>query len=119
MSTRLDGRRSVGPLQSLAGAMPADELTMRLEQVSQEDDTIRIGRPPLQTTAHRAASPSRSNTTPAPQSRLTVPMVEDRQDVSLVNQGNRRSNTRADCDASPTQMAKHSSRMSMCDGCSS
>ncbi|MFQ6537132.1 MULTISPECIES: CPBP family glutamic-type intramembrane protease [Aphanothece] len=47
--TRLDGRKAVGPLQSLAGARPVDDLTVQLEEVSLEGDTLRIGRPPVQT----------------------------------------------------------------------
>jgi predicted Abi (CAAX) family protease len=46
--TRLDGRRRVGPLQSLAGARPADDLSVRLEGVSPEDGALRISRPPVQ-----------------------------------------------------------------------
>ncbi|KEF42274.1 MAG: abortive infection protein [Cyanobium sp. CACIAM 14] len=52
--TRLDGRDSVGPLQSLAGAHPHDDITVRLEQVRMEvregEPRLRIGRPPLQST---------------------------------------------------------------------
>ncbi len=47
--TRLDGRR-VGPLQSLAGARPRDDLTVALEQVAVEEGSLRIGRPPVQIT---------------------------------------------------------------------
>jgi predicted Abi (CAAX) family protease len=47
---RLDGRRAVGPLQSLAGARPRNDMIVRLEGVSQEGDTLRITRPPVQTT---------------------------------------------------------------------
>ncbi len=51
---RLDGRR-VGPLQSLAGARPHDDVTVALEEVSRETlpgggAGLRIGRPPLQIT---------------------------------------------------------------------
>jgi|688.fasta_scaffold123821_2 predicted Abi (CAAX) family protease len=46
--TRLNGRRRVGPLQSLAGARPADDVSVQLEAVSPGDDELRIGRPPLQ-----------------------------------------------------------------------
>lgn len=50
---RLDGRLRVGPLQSLAGARPNDDLIVQLEEVELEpgaDDSTRltIGRPPLQ-----------------------------------------------------------------------
>jgi predicted Abi (CAAX) family protease len=49
---RLHGRR-VGPLQSLAGARPQDDLTVALEGVGLEElnaegDTLRIARPPVQ-----------------------------------------------------------------------
>ncbi len=47
--TRLDGRR-VGPLQSLAGARPRDDLTVLLEGVSPESGGLRISRPPVQIT---------------------------------------------------------------------
>jgi len=45
--TRLDGRR-VGPLQSLAGARPSDDLTVALEAVTVGDGELRIARPPVQ-----------------------------------------------------------------------
>jgi len=45
--TRLDGRR-VGPLQSLAGSRPSDDLTAALEEVSVRGEELRIGRPPVQ-----------------------------------------------------------------------
>ena len=45
--TRLDGRR-VGPLQSLAGSRPRDDLTAALEQVSVRGEELRIGLPPVQ-----------------------------------------------------------------------
>ncbi len=47
--TRLDGRLAVGPLQSLAGARPQDSVSVRLEGVSLEGDTLRISKPPVQT----------------------------------------------------------------------
>lgn len=47
--TRLDGRR-VGPLQSLAGARPADDLTVLLEEVSVGEGELRVARPPVQIT---------------------------------------------------------------------
>jgi predicted Abi (CAAX) family protease len=52
---RLDGRRAVGPLQSLAGARPNNDLLVRLEAVSTSrgaDGTteLRIGSPPVQIT---------------------------------------------------------------------
>jgi hypothetical protein len=47
--SRLDGRR-VGPLQSLAGARPSDNLTVALEGVSIENGAVRIARPPVQIT---------------------------------------------------------------------
>ncbi|MFM7361261.1 MAG: type II CAAX prenyl endopeptidase Rce1 family protein [Cyanobium sp.] len=46
--TRLNGRRRVGPLQSLAGARPADDMSVQLEAVTPGDDELRIGQPPLQ-----------------------------------------------------------------------
>ncbi|WP_255110382.1 type II CAAX prenyl endopeptidase Rce1 family protein [Synechococcus sp. RedBA-s] len=50
---RLDGRRRVGPLQSLAGARPNDDLIVQLEEVELEPaadgpSRLSIGRPPLQ-----------------------------------------------------------------------
>jgi len=45
--TRLDGRR-VGPLQSLAGSRPSDDLTAALEEVTVRGEELRIGRPPVQ-----------------------------------------------------------------------
>jgi predicted Abi (CAAX) family protease len=52
---RLEGRREVGPLESLAGSRPHDDMTVRLEEVRLETDTdgaplLRIGRPPVQIT---------------------------------------------------------------------
>ncbi len=52
---RLDGRRRVGPLQSLAGARPNDDVIVALEAVELEPlpgggTDLRIGRPPLQIT---------------------------------------------------------------------
>ena len=46
--SRLDGRNQVGPLQSLAGARPVDDVTVALEDVSLAADGLRIARPPLQ-----------------------------------------------------------------------
>jgi predicted Abi (CAAX) family protease len=48
--TRLDGRRRVGPLQSLAGARPVDDVTVLLEEVDSAGADLRIGRPPVQIT---------------------------------------------------------------------
>ncbi|MBW4529106.1 MAG: CPBP family intramembrane metalloprotease [Aphanothece saxicola GSE-SYN-MK-01-06B] len=52
--TRLNGRAAVGPLQSLAGAHPHDDITVALEAVQLEqrdgEPMLRIGRPPLQST---------------------------------------------------------------------
>ena len=45
--TRLDGRR-VGPLQSLAGSRPRDDLTAALEDVTVRGEELRIGLPPVQ-----------------------------------------------------------------------
>jgi predicted Abi (CAAX) family protease len=58
--TRLDGRRLVGPLQSLAGARPNDDISVQLERVELEstDDrepVLRIGRPPVQITGRWTA----------------------------------------------------------------
>jgi predicted Abi (CAAX) family protease len=47
--SRLDGRR-VGPLQSLAGSRPRDDLTAALEEVTVRGEELRIGRPPVQIT---------------------------------------------------------------------
>ncbi|WP_231594774.1 type II CAAX prenyl endopeptidase Rce1 family protein [Synechococcus sp. CBW1107] len=52
---RLDGRLRVGPLQSLAGARPNDDLIVQLEEVELTPETdgstrLSIGRPPLQIT---------------------------------------------------------------------
>jgi len=47
--TRLAGRR-VGPLQSLAGARPIDDLTVALEGVTVAPGELRIARPPVQIT---------------------------------------------------------------------
>ena len=45
---------AVGPLQSLAGAHPHDDITVRLEKVRIErrggDAELRVGRPPVQST---------------------------------------------------------------------
>ncbi len=46
--SRLDGRRQVGPLQTLAGARPMDDLTVLLEGVQRQGDQLRITRPPVQ-----------------------------------------------------------------------
>ena len=57
--TRLDGRNDVGPLQTLAGAHPHDDITVALEEVELErrdgDTVLRIGRPPLQSTGRWVA----------------------------------------------------------------
>lgn len=57
---RLDGRRRVGPLQSLAGARPRDDVIVELREVELQEtqglagpgDTpmLRVGRPPVQIT---------------------------------------------------------------------
>ena len=47
---RLNGRNRVGPLQSLAGARPADDVTVALEGVSLDSSGLRISRPPVQIT---------------------------------------------------------------------
>ncbi len=57
---RLDGRRRVGPMQSLAGARPNDDLIVSLEQVAvasgpNATTTLRIGRPPIQITGRYKA----------------------------------------------------------------
>ncbi|MEB3264500.1 MAG: CPBP family glutamic-type intramembrane protease [Synechococcus sp.] len=52
---RLDGRRAVGPLESLAGARPQDDVVVRLEGVRVEGERLRIDRPPIQTTGRWSA----------------------------------------------------------------
>ncbi|MEB3331826.1 MAG: CPBP family glutamic-type intramembrane protease [Synechococcaceae cyanobacterium] len=46
--SRLNGRRQVGPLQSLAGARPIDDVTVLLESVLLQGDQLRIAAPPVQ-----------------------------------------------------------------------
>jgi predicted Abi (CAAX) family protease len=46
--SRLNGRNQVGPLQSLAGARPVDDLTVALDGVSLDSGGLRISRPPVQ-----------------------------------------------------------------------
>lgn len=53
--TRLDGRRAVGPLQSLAGARPRDDVIVRLDGVSVADGDLRIARTPVQTSGRWTA----------------------------------------------------------------
>lgn len=56
--TRLDGRQSVGPLQSLAGARPNDDITVRLvnAQLAQRDPPeLQIGLEPIQITGREYA----------------------------------------------------------------
>ncbi|MGL6283239.1 MAG: hypothetical protein ACRC2J_12600, partial [Microcoleaceae cyanobacterium] len=52
--TRLNGRRRVGPLQSLAGARPADDVTVKLNQVTVSniggETVLKIGDEPVQVT---------------------------------------------------------------------
>jgi predicted Abi (CAAX) family protease len=48
--SRLNGRNQVGPLQSLAGARPVDDVSVALEAVELEGEELRIGRPPVQIT---------------------------------------------------------------------
>ncbi|MGH2416147.1 MAG: type II CAAX prenyl endopeptidase Rce1 family protein, partial [Microcystaceae cyanobacterium] len=53
--TRLNGRTSVGPLQSLAGARPNDDVTVRLDKVTMAADemglpVLQVGREPTQIT---------------------------------------------------------------------
>ena len=52
--SRLDGRDGVGPLQSLAGARPHDDITVALEAVQlamrDGEPELRLGQPPLQST---------------------------------------------------------------------
>jgi predicted Abi (CAAX) family protease len=48
--SRLNGRNRVGPLQSLAGARPVDDVTVALEGVSLDSTGLRISRPPVQIT---------------------------------------------------------------------
>ncbi len=47
--TRLDGRR-VGPLQTLAGARPGDDVSVLLEGVTPGEGELRISSPPVQIT---------------------------------------------------------------------
>ncbi|MFQ4139512.1 type II CAAX prenyl endopeptidase Rce1 family protein [Nodosilinea sp. PGN35] len=52
--TRLNGRRGVGPLQSLAGARPNDDVTVRLTEVEVASEAsrpvVRVGLEPIQIT---------------------------------------------------------------------
>jgi predicted Abi (CAAX) family protease len=48
--SRLNGRNQVGPLQSLAGARPVDDVTVALYSVALDAGDLRIGRPPVQIT---------------------------------------------------------------------
>lgn len=57
---RLDGRRAVGPLQSLAGARPHDDVIVRLEEVELATGTagspgLAIAQPPVQITGRYVA----------------------------------------------------------------
>ncbi len=57
---RLDGRRGVGPLQSLAGARPHDDVLVRLEEVEVIADNagspgLAIAQPPVQITGRYVA----------------------------------------------------------------
>jgi predicted Abi (CAAX) family protease len=57
---RLDGRRAVGPLRSLAGARPEDDVIVQLEEPQPASDAggrplLRIGRPPVQITGRWTA----------------------------------------------------------------
>jgi predicted Abi (CAAX) family protease len=58
---RLDGRRGVGPLQSLAGARPHDDVIVRLEgavELGRSDEPmpeLRVDHPPIQTTGRYEA----------------------------------------------------------------
>ena len=63
--TRLDGRREVGPLQSLAGARPRDDVIVRLDGVSVGDGELRIARPPVQTSGRWTALVTVLGTAPA------------------------------------------------------
>jgi predicted Abi (CAAX) family protease len=47
--SRLDGRRA-GPLQTLAGSRPGDDVSVQLEQVAVRDGELRIAIPPVQIT---------------------------------------------------------------------
>ncbi|MDM7953961.1 MAG: CPBP family glutamic-type intramembrane protease [Cyanobium sp. CZS 25K] len=81
--TRLDGRDNVGPLQSLAGARPHDDITVRLEEVrlEQEDGepVLRIGRPPLQSTGRWVALVQLLSRDPADPERFLVQHYDRRQ----------------------------------------
>ena len=63
--TRLNGRRRVGPLQSLAGARPVDDVSVRLEGVSLAGRELRITRPPVQTSGRWMALVSVQDAAPA------------------------------------------------------
>jgi predicted Abi (CAAX) family protease len=60
LPVRLDGRAAVGPLQSLAGARPSDDLLVSLEQVQVHASAatgavLRLARPPIQVSgSHKA-----------------------------------------------------------------
>lgn len=74
--TRLDGREAVGPLQSLAGAHPHDDITVALEAVQLEqrggEPVLRIGRPPLQSTGRWVALVQLRSRDPADPERFRV-----------------------------------------------
>jgi predicted Abi (CAAX) family protease len=81
--TRLDGRDAVGPLQTLAGAHPHDDITVALEAVQLEqrdgEPVLRIGRPPLQSTGRWVALVRLLSRDPADPERFRVQHYDRRQ----------------------------------------
>lgn len=81
--TRLDGRDDVGPLQTLAGAHPHDDITVALEEVRREQDdgepVLRIGRPPLQSTGRWVALVRLLSSDPSDPERFRVQHYDRRQ----------------------------------------
>ncbi|MCT0213988.1 CPBP family intramembrane metalloprotease [Synechococcus sp. CS-1324] len=78
---RLDGRRAVGPLQSLAGARPNDDLQVRLEDVAVSREPnggvlLRIGSPPVQISGRYVALVRLLG--PAPPAEAGSPEANDR-----------------------------------------
>jgi predicted Abi (CAAX) family protease len=69
---RLDGRQQVGPLQSLAGARPADDVWVRLSQVTLqpqgERPVLAIAAAPVQITGRQVALVQIETAVPAPAS---------------------------------------------------
>lgn len=82
--TRLDGRDDVGPLQTLAGAHPHDDITVALEEVEREqrdgEPMLRIGRPPLQSTGRWVGLVRLLSRDPADPERFQVQHYDRRQE---------------------------------------